>query len=76
MDSNNFGIKGLSSEEVLSSRKTHGTNQIEFKTQNRWLTTFIGLIKEPMVILLLVAAIIYFISGQTGDAIFLAAAIV
>lgn len=76
MDSNNFGIKGLSPEEVLSSRKTHGTNQLEFKTQNRWLTTFIGLIKEPMVILLLVAAIIYFISGQTGDAIFLAAAIV
>ncbi|MEZ5004369.1 MAG: cation-translocating P-type ATPase [Chitinophagales bacterium] len=76
MDSNNFGIRGLSPEEILSSRKTHGSNRLEFKTQNRWLTTFIGLIKEPMVILLFVAAIIYFISGQTGDAIFLAAAIV
>jgi hypothetical protein len=32
--------------------------------------------KEPMVILLLVASIIYFISGKTGDGIFLSSAII
>ena len=40
------------------------------------LQTIKTLAKEPMVILLLVASLIYFISGETGDAIFLASAII
>ncbi|MDE3251347.1 MAG: cation-translocating P-type ATPase, partial [Bacteroidota bacterium] len=41
-----------------------------------FLEAFKSLAKEPMVVLLLVASIIYFVSGKTGDGIFLSSAIV
>lgn len=69
-------IQGLSADQVVAARLKHGTNTLDFKKENGWLNAVRGLAKEPMVILLLVAAVIYFISGQTGDALFLAAAIV
>ncbi len=73
---NNYNIEGLSNEQVGESRAKHGYNILLFKKENRLIDAFKGLAKEPMVILLLVTSIIYFISGQTGDGIFLASAIV
>lgn len=72
----NFDIKGLTSEEVLRSREAHGKNTLEGKKALGLLDALKSLAKEPMVILLLVASAIYFISGSIGDGIFMAAAIV
>lgn len=71
----NFEIQGLTEPEVLASRKKYGSNILESKKKNHFFEAIKGLAKEPMVILLLVAATLYFFTGNTGDGIFLAAAI-
>ncbi len=76
MAANNFNIEGLSTESVVQSREKHGSNKSEYKKENGLLDALKAILKEPMVILLLVASSIYFISGKTGDGIFLASAIV
>ncbi|TFF40681.1 cation-translocating P-type ATPase [Mucilaginibacter psychrotolerans] len=72
---NNFNITGLSEKEVLAARLKHGANSLSFKKENGFIDALKGLAKEPMVILLLVTSSIYFVSGKTGDGIFLASAI-
>jgi Ca2+-transporting ATPase len=76
--SNDFSTytKGLNDAEVNRSRKKYGLNQLDFKKENGFVDALKSLAKEPMVILLLVTSLIYFLSGKTGDSIFLAAAIV
>lgn len=76
MSTNNFNIQGLSPEEVLSSREKYGKNKVEYQRENAFLEALKGFLKDPMVVLLLVAAIIYFVSGQTGNGIFMIFAIV
>jgi Ca2+-transporting ATPase len=76
MSVKNFNIKGLSNEEVIASRKKHGENAIVLKEENHFLKAILKFLKDPMILLLLVASIIYFISGKTADAFFLASAIV
>ncbi|MGY8913808.1 MAG: cation-translocating P-type ATPase [Flavobacteriales bacterium] len=76
MSIDNFEIKGLTDEQVLQSRASNGQNKLVFKKENRFLDALKSLVKEPMVILLLVASLIYFASGDYGDGIFLAIAIV
>jgi len=71
----NFNVKGLTSEEVLLSRKKYGRNELQYKKENTLFKLITSLIKEPMVILLLVTSSIYFIVGNIGDGIFLAVAI-
>lgn len=76
MSVNNFNIKGLSPEEVIKAREKYGQNKLTYKKDNGFLDAVKSLAKEPMVVLLLVASSIYFISGNKGEAIFMAAAIV
>jgi Ca2+-transporting ATPase len=76
MSASNFNIKGLSPEQVLDARKKFGSNKLEYKKENEFINSIKNLLKEPMVLLLLVASSIYFISGKYGDGIFLASAIV
>lgn len=76
MSVHNFDIKGLTNEEVETSRRKHGSNTLIYRGENGFLDALKSLAKEPMVILLLVASSIYFISGNVGDGIFLAGAIV
>ena len=76
MPANHFNIKGLTPQQVLEARGKYGYNKLNYKKENRLLEVLKTLVKEPMVILLLVASCIYFISGETGNAIFLASAIV
>ncbi len=76
MESNNYNIIGLSDKEVLESRNSKGENVVAFKKDNHFLKAILGFLKDPMILLLLVASIIYFVSGKTADAIFLASAIV
>ena len=76
MPANNFNIQGLSNEEVIAAREKWGYNRLSYKKENSFLDAVKSVAKEPMVVLLLVASAIYFISGDIGDGIFLAAAIV
>ncbi len=76
MPDKHFNIKGLSDEEVLYAREQYGHNKLNFKKEHGFWQAILSLSKEPMVLLLFVAAAIYLVSGKTGDAIFMAAAIV
>lgn len=76
MPANNFNIKGLTTEQVDIAREKFGQNKLQYKKENGFIDAIKSLVKEPMVILLLVASLIYFISGKNGDGIFLSSAIV
>ncbi len=76
MPANHFDILGLTNEQVLLARKQFGRNTLDYQKENRFFDTIKRLAKEPMMLLLLAASSIYFISGKTGDGIFLAVAIV
>ena len=69
------GITGLTNAEVIQSRAANGNNEISSK-ENSTLALIGDLVKEPMLILLVVAATIYFITGNTGDGFFMVAAII
>ena len=68
-------ISGLSDAEVQSSREQNGTNELHNKERNGWLKAITDIVKEPMFILLLAASIIYFISGQLQEGLFMVSAI-
>ncbi|MBZ9630092.1 cation-translocating P-type ATPase [Salegentibacter sp. LM13S] len=68
-------FKGLTSEAVKASAESDGYNQIESKKKSGFFTAIQTLITEPMIILLFVAAIIYFLTGNPGDGLFLSFAI-
>jgi Ca2+-transporting ATPase len=72
--SNEFNDPGLTDEEVLESRRLYGRNEVE-KEEHGYLSQLKEIATEPMVLLLLVGALLYLISGETGDAIFMAVAI-
>jgi Ca2+-transporting ATPase len=72
----NINIKGLTSNEVLESRTKHGSNAIEYKKENAVLKAAKEIVKDPMVILLLITSVIYFISGKTNDGLFMLFAII
>ncbi len=75
MSANHFNISGLTNEQVLQARFKFGQNKVDYKQENTFLDTLKRIAKEPMIILLLAASTIYFISGKTGDGIFLVVAI-
>ncbi|CAM4290713.1 cation-translocating P-type ATPase [Zobellia nedashkovskayae] len=72
----NFGIKGLTDEQVANSRKVHGANSFTYKNENGFLEAVKSILKEPMILILLVASSIYFITRNFGDGIFMVAAII
>lgn len=76
MPTNHFNMQGLSDQEVLTAREQFGYNSLDYQKENGFIDAIKSLAKEPMVLLLLIASVIYFISGDTGDGIFLASAIV
>lgn len=75
MSINQFNIQGLDNEQVHQSREKFGQNKLSYKKENSFLDVLFRIVKEPMTILLLVASIIYFISGETGNGIFMVVAI-
>lgn len=76
MPESNFNIPGLDTAAVLESREKYGSNRLLLKQDNSFTAALKSLAKEPMVLLLLFAAALYWMSGQTSDAIFMAVAIV
>ncbi len=75
MTENSKLIKGLSNDEVVASRKKWGFNSLEHQQKNHLLISIIEIVKEPMFLLLFVAASIYYITGDYGDGIFMTIAI-
>ena len=67
--------QGLTTDQVLQSRNTYGENKVEDKRKNEFLTMVWSLAKEPMLILLIVAAAIYFLTGSQGEGLFMLGAI-
>ncbi len=69
-------IKGLTDEQVLLSRKQHGENELDQSSKSPFIAALLDTLKEPMLILLFAAGILYLISGNRSDAIFMLSAIV
>lgn len=76
MSSYSFHSKGLTDQQVEESRSRHGANKADHKKESGFLIAAKSLLQEPMFLLLLAASTIYFISGKTGDGIFMLSAIV
>lgn len=72
---NNIKI-GLTDDEALISRKKSGSNSIENQSKNEFLLSILEMVKEPMFLILAVAASIYYITGDYGDGIFMTIAII
>ena len=69
-------ITGLTDTEVIASRVQFGNNEQVQKQQYKWWLALFDLFKEPMLLLLIAVAIIYFILGENSEAFFMLAAIV
>lgn len=68
-------IQGLTSEQASGLLLKNGPNALTFYKKKKFLTIVLQLVKDPMIILLLTAGLIYFLSGKIQDGIFLSLAI-
>jgi len=50
-------FQGLNTTKVVEARSQFGTNEISFTGKNTFLGTLKGVLKDPMIILLIVAAV-------------------
>ena len=60
---------GLNEKEVLKSREEYGINEIEKKKKESFLKKVLHVFTEPMFLLLIITASIYFILGEISDGI-------
>lgn len=72
---NHFSRFGLTTSQVQESARRFGNNSLNYKKESGLLAALLSLAKEPMVILLLAASLIYFIKGSAADGIFMVSAI-
>ncbi|MEO8117426.1 MAG: cation-transporting P-type ATPase, partial [Bacteroidota bacterium] len=73
---NPFPFTGLSDSEVIASRKKYGKNIMVSKSVGPFWHALKASVTEPMFILLVAAASIYFILGEFSDAWFMSGAII
>ena len=59
----------LNDNDVLLSRKENGTNELSKKKKETLIVKILSIFKEPMFLLLIVAASVYFVVGEYGDGI-------
>lgn len=64
-------IEGLTSREVLRKQKKFGYNELPSRNKRNIFKMLVGLLTEPMIILLLSTVIIYFFLGDKNEAILL-----
>ncbi len=76
VSSNPFPFTGLSGSEVAAARKAHGTNALEAQERSGLWQSVRATVTEPMFLLLVATATIYFILGELNEAFFMLAAIV
>lgn len=63
----NINWNGLNDEQVNQTLEQVGLNQLEQKKKEPFYIKILHIIMEPMFLLLLVAALIYFFLGEPGD---------
>jgi Ca2+-transporting ATPase len=76
MTQNPFTVPGLTTEEIRASRRLHGSNALQENTSSGWKKALLSTVTEPMFLLLVFAAILYFLLGELPEAVFMMAAIV
>ncbi len=76
MTDNPFPFTGLTDAEVRAARSAHGTNALEADESSGFWKALRTTITEPMFLLLVAAATIYFILGELSEAFFMLGAIV
>lgn len=69
-------IIGLTDAEVESAQKEFGNNDQIHKKKYKWWLALLELLQEPMLLLLIAVAIIYFILGEISEAYFMVAALI
>lgn len=69
-------FQGLSDEQVQHSREEFGYNQMDSMRKSSWLDMLLGILKEPMLILLIAISVIYLTIGDYGEAAFMLVAII
>ncbi len=74
--SNPFPFSGLTEAEASASGRKYGRNKIESKSVSPIWHTLKDAVLEPMFMLLIAAAVIYFILGEFSDAWFMSGAII
>ena len=62
-----YNLGGLNSEEVEKLQKKYGMNELVIQEKPNMLKKFLGVFKEPMFLLLLIAATVYFLLGSPKD---------
>lgn len=67
--------KGLTDEEVLVNREKFGINTVETEKQNSFFLVIKEIVLEPLFIILVGAAIIYFVLGESHEGIIMLVAL-
>lgn len=67
--------QGLTVVQVQESRRKHGSNIAEQENRSVFGAVLLGIVKEPMFLLLLVTCVIYFTLGQIQDGVIMLAAL-
>ncbi|SJZ62822.1 cation-translocating P-type ATPase [Sediminibacterium ginsengisoli] len=69
-------LKGLTANALQGSRQRFGFNKMENERQHTVFKLLLDTLKEPMLLLLIAIAVIYFIVGNYTEAFFMLAAII
>ncbi len=69
MKEENYDLKGLTSDQALELQEKYGKNELVHEKKENMVIKIFHIILEPMFLLLLIAAIIYFILGEPRDGI-------
>ncbi len=69
------GIKGLTPGQVVEARNVYGWNRIDIRKRNPFIQSVMRGLKEPMLILLIVASTLYFVTNAYAEGIFMVAAV-
>ncbi len=64
-------IKGLTEQEALERLRTEGHNELPTAKKNGFLGSLLGVLREPMFLLLIACGLIYLFLGETTDAVML-----
>lgn len=69
-------LQGLTEAEVILRRQRFGRNVYKRRGPTRFLRSLRGIVTEPMLILLVIAGLIYFILGQSSEGVMMLVAII
>ena len=69
-------VMGLTTEEAEKRQLQHGKNELISQKKQNFFIKMLHVIAEPMFLLLLIAAVIYFVLGEPRDGIIMLAFVI